>query len=86
MSKPDAAYPKLTADLKSLGKASCVVSESRVVGVSAEKHGYIEVGCADGLPGFMIEYALAPLTPKTALVCAEAKGISGGCTLPHNKT
>lgn len=86
MSKPDAAYPKLTADLKSLGKASCVVSESRVVGVSAEKHGYIEVGCADGLPGFMIEYALAPLTPKTALVCAQAKGISGGCTLPHNKT
>jgi len=86
LSKPSAAYSKLTADLKALGKGTCDVSESRVVGVTADKHGYIEVGCSDGLPGYMIEYTMNPITPKTPLVCAEAKGIGGGCTLPHNAT
>ena len=32
----------------------------------------------------MIEYTMAPLTPKTTIVCSEAKGISGGCTLAGN--
>jgi hypothetical protein len=85
MSKASAAYPKLTADLKGLGKATCEVSEARVVGVTADKRGYIEVGCSDGLPGYMIEYSMGPLKAKSTLVCAEAQGISGGCTLPHNK-
>jgi hypothetical protein len=85
LTKPAAAYPKLTADLKGLGKATCVVSASRVVGVTTDKRGYIEVGCADGLPGYMIEYSMSPLAPKSSIVCAEAQGISGGCTLPHNK-
>jgi hypothetical protein len=85
MSKPDAAYPKLTDDLKGLGKATCVVSAARVVGVTPDNRGYIEVGCADGLPGYMIEYSMEPLKARSTLVCAEAQGISGGCTLPHNK-
>jgi hypothetical protein len=84
MSKPDAAFSKLTADLKGLGKATCQVSESRVVGVTPDKRGYIEVGCADGLPGYMIEYGMSPLAAKSTIVCAEAQGISGGCRLPHN--
>jgi hypothetical protein len=84
LTKPSAAYPKLTADLRTLGKTTCTVSESRVVGISANKSGYIEVGCADGLPGYMIEYAMPSLTPKSTLVCLEAKGIGGGCTLPGN--
>ena len=85
LTKPAAAYPSLTADLKSLGKSSCTVSESRVVGITPDHHGYIEVGCSDGLPGYMIEYNLDPVTPKSPLVCAEAKGIGGGCKLPHNE-
>ncbi|MEO8927102.1 MAG: hypothetical protein ABI306_08045, partial [Caulobacteraceae bacterium] len=84
LSKPAAAYGTLTADLKTLGKTTCQVSSARGVGVTADKRGYIEVGCADGLPGYMIEYSLAPLTPKTTLACAEAKGVSGGCTLAGN--
>jgi hypothetical protein len=85
LTKASAAYPALTADLRTLGKTSCTVSNARTVGVSADQHGYIEVACADGLAGYMIEYTLSPLAPKTALVCAEAKGISGGCNLPSNK-
>ncbi|MFI4936558.1 MAG: hypothetical protein ACHP7N_18280 [Caulobacterales bacterium] len=83
--KPEASYASLTNDLKKLGKTSCVVSNSRTInGLTAEKHGFIEVGCADGNQGYMIEYATTPLEPKNAYVCSEAKGIAGGCTLPHN--
>ncbi len=84
LTKAAAAYPKLTADLKALGKSSCDVSNARTVGVTADKHAYVEVGCSDGLPGYMIEYTLSPIRPTTPIVCAEAKGISGGCTLPGN--
>ncbi|MEO8813193.1 MAG: hypothetical protein ABI376_09820 [Caulobacteraceae bacterium] len=84
LSKPAAAYPKLTADLKALGKGTCTVASARAVGVSANQTGYVEVGCSDGLQGYMIEYALTPLRAKTAIVCSDARGINGGCTLPGN--
>jgi hypothetical protein len=84
LTKASASYPLLTADLKSLGRTSCQVSNARTVGISADQRGYIEVACADGLAGYMIEYTLSPITPKSPIVCSEAKGISGGCTLPGN--
>jgi hypothetical protein len=84
LSKPAAAYDKLTADLRALGKNSCTVSASRVVGITADRKGYVEVACSDGLQGYMIEYSLSPLTPKSTIVCNDAKGISGGCSLPGN--
>ena len=86
LNKPAASYGKLTDDLKALGKNTCQVSETRVVGVAADQTGYIEVGCSDGLPGYMVSYTMNPIKPKSPLVCAEAKGIGGGCTLPHNAT
>ncbi|HEV2363857.1 MAG TPA: hypothetical protein VGS12_06615 [Caulobacteraceae bacterium] len=80
---PSAAYPKLTAELRAQGKTSCVVSNSRIVGIAADK-GYIETACADGLPGYMIRYRLTPLTAEAAVPCSEASGIGGGCQLPGN--
>ncbi|MBV8684411.1 MAG: hypothetical protein JO111_16160 [Caulobacteraceae bacterium] len=88
LTKPDAAYPALTEALKAVGKNSCTVSEARDVGVSsAEKKAYVEVGCSDGLQGYMLQYSFsppAPLTPQSAIICAQATSISGGCTLPGN--
>ena len=84
LTKPSASYARLTADLKGLGKGTCTVSESRAVGITADKSGYIEVGCSDGLPGYMVQYTMPSMTPKAALVCVEAKGIGGGCSLPGN--
>ena len=52
----------------SLGKAGCVVSNSRVAGKAREDLGYIEVACADGRRGFMIGYALPAMTPTEAVV------------------
>jgi hypothetical protein len=78
-------YPLLTEDLKKLGKVTCTVSGSRIVGVTADKQGYIEVACADGGLGFMIKYAMATHTPTEAVGCVFASGIAGGCQLPSNQ-
>jgi hypothetical protein len=84
LSKASAAYGKLTDELASFGKKSCTVSNHRFVGVTADGRGYTEVACADGLQGYMIEYTTKPLAMKSVIVCSEAKGIAGGCTLPGN--
>ncbi len=84
LTKADTTYPALTKDLRAAGKTSCTVSEARTVGVSPEQKGYIEVGCADGLQGYMIVYSMSPITAQSALICSEASGISNGCTLPGN--
>jgi len=81
---PLLSYGRLTDDLKTLGKTTCAVSKARAVGVTADKRGFIEVACADGGQGYMIEYSMAPLTPKATIICAQASGISGGCRLPGN--
>lgn len=84
--QPSAAFPRLTNDLKALGKTSCVVSGERVVGTSEATHlGYLEVACADGNPGYIISYNLPQMTPKEALTCSFAKGINGGCQMPENQ-
>jgi hypothetical protein len=84
LSKPSAAYPKLTDELVSFGKKSCTVSNARAVGVTADKKGFTEVACSDGLQGYMIEYDVSPLKMTSVIICSEAKGIAGGCTLPGN--
>jgi hypothetical protein len=83
------AYPALTADLKAVGKNTCTVSESRPVGITADKEGFLEVGCSDGLQGYMLKYPVkvpTPMVPNAAIVCSQASGIAGGCTLPGNTT
>ena len=84
-SKPEASYSTLTADLNKVGKSSCTVSGSRIVGETAEGQGFIEVACSDGAPGFVITYNLKPtIAPTQAVGCALAKGIAGGCQMPEN--
>jgi hypothetical protein len=87
LTKAQAAYASLTSDLKAVGKATCTVSEARAVGTTADKKGFIEVGCSDGLQGYMLQYTVsppAPLVAQTSVVCSQAGGIAGGCTLPGN--
>ncbi|MGH7015909.1 MAG: hypothetical protein ACRED8_02355, partial [Caulobacteraceae bacterium] len=79
--QPSADYPKLTATLRSLGKTTCQVSNTRAVGLAGNQ-GYVETACADGMPGYMIQYTLQPLHPVKAIACSEASGIGGGCSLP----
>lgn len=75
----------LTGDLKKLGKTSCEVKDSRLIGKTAKGTAFLEVNCADGLAGYMVEYNVTPKIEATgATGCAFAKGIAGGCKLPGN--
>lgn len=70
----------LTADLKKFGKSDCTVSEARAAGKTAKGTIFVEVACADGLKGYMIEYKDNPVTAIGAANCAFA----GGCQLKGN--
>jgi len=80
-----ASMPKLSADLKALGKGSCVVSDARPIGKSDSGDGFVEVACADGLPGWVMVYASNNNSPREVLSCRQASGVGGGCKLPTNK-
>src|SRR5208337_4595740 len=84
ITKPEAALAAMTADLKSLGKNSCTVSASRFLGLTTDGHGYVEVACADGLPGYTVEYTVKPLAPSQAFPCTGAPPVNGTCQLPGN--
>lgn len=83
-SPKSAAFSQVTANLKTLGKTECVVSDSRAMDKRSETLAYIETACSDGLPGWVIGYALGTNTPKEALSCLQAQGL-GGCKLATNK-
>jgi hypothetical protein len=82
-SKAEAAYPLLTSALKAKGKASCTVSNARAIG-RAETSEFLEVACSDGLPGWVLEYAVGTDETKSVLSCTQAKSIGDGCKLPGN--
>lgn len=77
--KPEAGYAGLTADLKKLGKSDCAVSNSRVIGKTATGTTYLEVACADGLKGYIVEYD-TKVAPINTTGCAFSKD----CKLPGN--
>jgi hypothetical protein len=85
--KKDTQYARLTKDLVNFNKASCTVSDARIIG-STDTEGFVEVACSDGLPGWVLGYPVGVAKPaaKEFLSCAQAKGIGGGCKLPTNKT
>ena len=68
-------------DLRKFNQKSCTVSNARVSGKTAKGTIMVEVACADGYKGYMIEYNTAPtITAVGATGCAFA----GGCKLPGN--
>lgn len=82
--KKELVYPTLTASLRSLGKSTCTVSEARTMGKTPDE-GFVEVACADGLPGWVLGYPSGSETPKEVLSCLQAASIGGGCKLPTNR-
>jgi hypothetical protein len=84
-SKTSAVYPKLTGDLKKLGKPSCEVSDTRSFGATTDED-FVEVACADGDPGWVIGYPKENDTPKEVLSCGQAASFgTGGCRLATNR-
>jgi hypothetical protein len=80
----DALYGKLNGHLQSLNKGSCVVNGARYYGSSTDMD-FVEVSCADGGPGWVIEYPKSAEKPDRVLNCAQAANVgAGGCQLPTN--
>jgi hypothetical protein len=80
MGKAD--YSALTADLQKFNAKSCQVSNARPAAKTQKGTILVEVACADGLPGYMIEYNTSPVEAVAATGCR----FVGNCTLPGNKT
>jgi len=80
LNKPETGYAALTADLRKFDVKTCVVSESRLAGKTPKGTLLLEVACADGLKGYMIEYKDNPVTAVGTSGCA----FSGGCKLKGN--
>jgi len=76
-------YPALYAQLKAKGKPSCVVSGARGLGRTKEGEEFVEVACADGGPGWVLDYPVGADQPGSLMNCAQAASI-GGCQLPTN--
>lgn len=80
----EATYAALNEQLRAQNRASCVVSGVNPIGFTAAAS-YLEVACADGAPGWVLEYDRWKASPKTLLNCAQARNIGGGCKLPTNR-
>ncbi|MDB5453869.1 MAG: hypothetical protein JWO33_2447 [Caulobacteraceae bacterium] len=81
LTKGDSGNAALTADLRKFDQKTCVVSNSRLAAKTTKGTILLEVACADGFKGYMIEYNTAPtITAIGATGCAFA----GGCKLPGN--
>lgn len=76
-----ADYAALTADLQKYNAKSCTVSDARPAAKTTKGTVLLEVACADGLPGYMVEYQPSPVSAVGATGCRFA----GNCTLKGNK-
>ena len=76
LTTPDAIYPKLTAQIASLGK-TCQVTNARGVGQSkTDGADFVEVTCAGG-PGMILQYAVGAETVRVVTPCAAAASVIG---------
>jgi hypothetical protein len=77
----DSGFAALTEDLRKFNQKTCNVSNSRVMGKTAKGTTMVEVACADGFKGYVIEYTTAP---TVSAVGATGCAFAGGCKLPGN--
>jgi hypothetical protein len=78
----DAGYASLTEDLRKFKPtAACIVSNARNAGVTPKGTVFVEVACADGLKGYVIEYST---TPAITAIGAAGCVFTGSCKLAGN--
>ncbi len=82
LSSPTPIYAKFTAALAAHGRTTCKVSGAHYIG-SGGGEDFIETACADGGPGWVIEFTPTDEV-KSLLSCGQAKAQGLTCTLPTN--
>ena len=83
LTSPTPIYAKYSAALAARGRSSCQVSGAHYLGQSPQNTDFIETSCADGKPGWVIEFTPSD-SVKTLLSCGQAKASGLSCTLPTN--
>jgi hypothetical protein len=81
LNKAGAGNDALTADLRKFDQKTCVVSNSRLAAKTQKGTILVEVACADGYKGYMLEYNT---TPTVTAIGATGCAFTGGCKLPGN--
>jgi hypothetical protein len=81
----DALFPHLNAELKAKNKGGCVVASARPFAHGDDGSDFVEVGCADGGPGWVLVYPVGASSPSELRNCVEVANLAGGCQLPTNK-
>jgi hypothetical protein len=85
LTKPDAAFARLTAAVRQkLPTSTCQVAAAKFLGVTPDS-GYVEVACADKLPGYVVQYAKATAVATDVIYCSQLSSQRGvTCGLPTN--
>jgi hypothetical protein len=83
LTDPSATFGKYTQALASKGKTTCKVSSAKWLGQTSAGESFIETGCSDGLPGWVIAQSTSGSVSEL-LSCGQAKASGVACTLPGN--
>jgi hypothetical protein len=79
-----ALFSTLTAQLKAKKSSSCVVSDARAM--KAPGRDLVEVACADGNPGYVLDYPGDSAGPPSLTNCVQIKAVPGAvCQFASNK-
>ena len=81
----EALYPHLNAELKAKNKGGCVVASARPFAHGDDGSDFVEVGCADGGPGWVLVYPAGASSPSELRNCVEVANLAGGCQIPTNR-
>jgi TonB family protein len=84
LTKEETVYPALTAQLMARGKGSCVVSGARGAAHTLAGEELVEVACANGAPGWVLDYPPNALRPGSLLNCSAMAKSAAPCALPTN--
>ncbi len=81
----EALYPHLNAELKAKNKGGCVVASARPFAHGDDGSDFVEVGCADGGPGWVLVYPAGASSPSELRNCVEVANLAGGCQIATNR-
>ena len=83
LSSKSAVYARYNAALQAKGRGQCVVNDARYIGSLGNGDSYVETGCTDGKPGWVVDFTPAGQA-KDVLSCGQAKSAGIGCQMAAN--
>jgi hypothetical protein len=83
LSSKSAVYARYNAALTAKGRGQCVVNDARYIGSLGNGDSYVETGCTDGKPGWVVDFTPTDQA-KDVLSCGQAKSAGIPCQMAGN--